>query len=327
MKKLNLSLTACSFHLKKFNKKSKEYIYPLNKEIEKKDSDGTVVKRYQDVIEVFKDFFNEYSDYKEDMEEKRLFSCNFIEEDYGETSTYRYITATISSGTYGVASNIIDKETKAIVHNRTNNQADEKKFYMMIVVPKDNDKVRVEKGLILFQNIGQYGVKTVTTRYINEYLKTKFGISFYSGNISPDIFVKSLFDRKMIAQMILKKNYKSNDNADKIYKGYGEEVRVLSKLILDAPLKDKMKTFAKGKVNVFEFEDINYDQLKLRVESGGRFRTIDLHNIENLSIIEGIPNEILEIDGQVNKIKLVEYFKTILIEYIDSMVFQINEKE
>ena len=38
----------------------------------------------------------------------------------------------------------------------------EKRFYMFVVIPKDNVKVKVDKGMRIFQNIGVFGVKTIT---------------------------------------------------------------------------------------------------------------------------------------------------------------------
>ncbi|MFR7604647.1 MAG: hypothetical protein ACLUV3_04625 [Oscillospiraceae bacterium] len=38
----------------------------------------------------------------------------------------------------------------------------EKRFYMFVVIPKDNVKVKVDKGMMIFQNIGVFGVKTIT---------------------------------------------------------------------------------------------------------------------------------------------------------------------
>lgn len=321
----NLSLTACSFHLRKANSKGIENIYSLNREFEIRDKNNVLIKEYSDIIDVMKSFAEKYSSYIDDEEDKRMFSCDFLTEDYGETESYRYLLGIVHSGTYGVPSIITDSQTKKIVYRKSNKQADIKDFYIMIIIPKDNKIVTVEKGLLFFQNIGQYGIKTVTTKYIREYLKNYFDMSFYCGNISPDIFVNKLFENNQINQLLLTKNYTSYDVADKIYRGYGQEIRMLSKLRLDTKLSDKIRNFAKGKCNFFEFENIEYDKLRIKVDIGGRERTINLHNIENLSVIEGLPNDIQFIDGSLNKEKLLYNFNRIANEYMETMVFQITK--
>ena len=101
------------------------------------------------------------------------------------------------------------------------------------------------------------------------------------------------------------KNIKSVDSADNLSQGYGSEVREIGHLCL------------------FEFEEIEYDNLKVIVDIGGRTRTINLHNLENLSIIEAIPDEIKMADGHPNLSLLLEHFTTVATEYLKEMVLHI----
>ena len=133
----------------------------------------------------------------------------------------------------------------------------------------------------------------------------------------PSIFVEKLFKNSAIRDLILVKNLVSDDEADK--KGYGKETRTLSKLKWSESLITKLKKFASGSCYTYEFEGIQYDQTKLYADIGGRFRTIDLHNIERLSVIEAIPDEYLLADGTVKKQELLEYFKNLAQEYINTM--------
>jgi len=68
-----------------------------------------------------------------------------------------------------------------------------------------------------------------------------------------------------------------------------------------------------------------YDKLKVNVSIGGKERTIDLHNLENLSIVEGIPNDIRMPDGLPNKAKLLAHFKNVTNEYLSEMVLRIGK--
>ena len=86
---------------------------------------------------------------------------------------------------------------------------------------------------------------------------------------------------------------------------------------------DKFRYVAGGHYNLFEFEQIEYDSLKVVVEVGGRSRTINLHNLENLSIIEAIPDEIKTVDGHPDLQMLIEHFKKVATEYLQEMALQI----
>ena len=80
----------------------------------------------------------------------------------------------------------------------------------------------------------------------------------------------------------------------------------------------------RGKYNLFEFESIQYDQLKVVVTIGDRDRTIDVHNIENLSIIEAIPDAIKQPNGLPNGVALLKHFVEVADDYLSEMVLQIE---
>lgn len=86
---------------------------------------------------------------------------------------------------------------------------------------------------------------------------------------------------------------------------------------------DKIRYVAGGRYNLFEFEQVEYDNLKVIVDIGGRTRKINLHNLENLSIIEAIPDEIKMADGHPNLPMLLEYFTKVATEYLEEMVLHI----
>lgn len=312
----NLSVTACSFKFRKKNKKKIDVIQYLNNNFVYRQNSHEE-KSFPNAKEIFINFFQSFSDYEDDSEDKKLFSCSFDKKDIGETELYYYVLATVHSGSYGVPSKIIDSVTKKELMRTTNKQAPVKDFFVLVIIPKDNDEVHVTKGLLLFQNIGSYGVKTITTKFLSDYFSENFDLTTICGNISPKIFVDKLFKNGIIRELILIKNFVSDDEADK--KGYGKETRRLSKLKMSDSIITKLKNFASGSCYTYEFENIKYDQTKLYVDIGGRFRTIDLHNIEKLSVIEAVPDEYLLADGTVKKQGLLEYFKTLAEEYIDTM--------
>jgi len=221
-------------------------------------------------------------------------------------------------------SDIINIKTKNIQYKKKNTDVDFKQFYFFIVFPKDNLDVSIQKGMFIFQNIGPYGIKTLITEKLQEFLSDIYSITLNCKTISPELFVKKVLNEKSIKQITMIKNYKSSDSLDNYNLGYGQEIKTLAKLNFKEPMWEKIKSsmlYVSGAKNrVFEFEDIKYDAVKVLVEIGGRMRKISLNNIENLSIIESIPDDIKTISGNPDKEKLIEYLKEVIKEYLEEMV-------
>lgn len=186
----NLSVTACSFKFRKKNKKRIDVIQNLNDSFIYKEG-SNIEKIFSSAEDIFIDFFETFNDYKNDSEDKKLFSCSLDKNDIGETKYFNYILATVRSGSYGFPSKIIDSDTKEEIMQTTNKQAPVKDFYVLVIIPKDNNTIKVVKGLLFFQNIGQYGVKTITTKYLSNYFSKNFNLTTICGNIAPSILLKN----------------------------------------------------------------------------------------------------------------------------------------
>ena len=87
---------------------------------------------------------------------------------------------------------------------------------------------------------------------------------------------------------------------------------------------EKIQWFIGAKSRLFEFENRDYSTVKLTVDIGGRDRIIDLHNLEKLSIIEAIPDDIRMADGHPNETQLVEHLHSVISEYLSEMVLRIS---
>lgn len=162
----NLSLTACSFLLKKSH--SQNCYYYINEEIPVEKNKNTV---YYTAKEMFISFFNEFMESVDDIEKKKTFHCMFEKSYQGETNYYYYLYTIIKSGSYGSSSDVVDTQTKKVVHKLKANHTIEKPFYLYVVFPKSNKKVNVQKGMLFFQNVGPYGVKTLTTEYMRDFFR------------------------------------------------------------------------------------------------------------------------------------------------------------
>lgn len=323
----NLSLTACSFHFRKMYSRGNDHVFNLNHPVAITGVDG-VEYEFENMMSLFTLFFEQYKIISKNDDRQQSFSCEYNITNYVDVEEFRMHYVKINSGNYGSSSDIYDGKTDKLLYQKKSSDIDTRPFYLMIVFPKDNEKVIVQKGMFIFQNVGQFGVKTITTEYMREFFSNKFGIMLKCNTLAPDLYVKKIMRRDNIKKLVMIKNMKSADVADNISIGYGSEVRELSNLCFDDRAWNKImgliRHVAGSKYSVYEFENNEYDNLKVVVEIGDRIRKIDLHNIENLSIIEGIPDEIKMFDGHPNLPKLLEYFTTVASEYLQEMVLQIN---
>ena len=92
-------------------------------------------------------------------------------------------------------------------------------------------------------------------------------------------------------------------------------------------LIESIKYASEGKYNLFEFEQTNYHNAKIQVKIGNHVKTINVHNLDRLSIIEDIPDEIKGLDGNPDKNKLIEYIEKTILDYLSEMVLTVDRKE
>lgn len=323
----NLSLTACSFLLKERNSRNK-YHY-LNGRI---SLETDTVEDELSTEDMFLRFFKEFENPKDDTDSKRTFHCEFEDDFKGDNDDYSYIYCVIKSGTYGSASDIIDNESREVVHRKTVNQTDEKSFYLYVIIPKDNpqNRIRVQKGMLFFQNVGQYGIKTVTSNYLKDYFSKNYQITFECKSIAKKLFVERMIKQSNVKKIVMVKNHKSRDKSDNFANGYGVETRSMGNLTFSKTMwegiKEKVNNFVNNPATFFEFDGFECDQLKLHVQFNDNPRVINMGNLENLSLIEPIPENVQGLDGNPDKGKLMSHFNKIAKEYLKEMVLQINRE-
>ena len=195
-----------------------------------------------------------------------------------------------------------------------------KPFYVVVVIPKDTEISKAQRGLILFQEIGIYGVKTVTTKAMQEFFSKKLGLSFRTQNLAPDFYLKKLFESGMIQKIKLARNVQSNDTADKLYgAGYGREERTLVPIKITNQMKAKLRHVSEAKYNYFTFDNHDYPETKMVVKIGDRLRTIDLHGLDELSVEEALPDELLLPDGTIDFPNFETHMLEVAEEYIEHL--------
>ena len=276
-------------------------------------------KEYSDFFELLNNFCIKHSkrfimnDY-----EQKMFKIETEKIKIEENEKFRYTYIDINSGGYGIEANIVNTKTNKVLYTRKKEHAETIHFRVFFAVPKGGD---VCKGIIIFQNIGQYGIKTITTDYLRKYINDELNLYTTTGNICPQVFVKKLLDNDGLMKIIYTRNNVSNDKADTDSMGYGKEERIIAGFSNVKKWKEKISGYFNGTSRIYEFEDIDYSGVKFVTSIYGRTRTININNINNLSIIEGIPDEVVNAFGDIDDEKLKNHFIEITKEYLEHMVY------
>lgn len=319
----NFSLSAYSFNLKQAY--SKDKYLNLNENINFQEFESTVDVS---IFSIFSDFFESVKDFNTIEKSQKTFKCHFNESNVGTTPDFKYFYAMIESGDYGYNATIVDTFTGEETGKIQPKEATQKKFMMYVAIPKSSPDVVVQKGLILFQNIGNYGIKTITTEHLQKFLIEKYNITFKCKTVSTKIFLERMLKRQNIQKLSMTKNHISEGIEDNQSKGYGKETKIISKLLLTESswieLKNRFDHFMSGKFSLFEFESENYDELTVTVKVNKHQRTFNLNSLENLAIIEPIPENIRTADGLADLDLLLEHFNNTATDYLSEMNLQLK---
>ncbi len=311
----NLSLTARSIWIREKNpgKNNTVNIVNLNKKIKGEK------KEYDDFFELLKDFCQKYSrKFVLNDSEQKMFKVETENINIEENEKFRYTYIDINSGGYGIEANIVNTKNNKILYTRKKEHAETIHFRVFFAVPKDDDTC---KGIIIFQNIGQYGIKTITTDYFKKFINEELNLYTTTGNICSQVFVKKLLDNDGLMKIIYTRNNVLNDKADTDTMGYGKEERIIAGFSNVKKWRKMISGYFNGTNRVYEFENIDYSGVKFITSIYGRTRTININNINNLSIIEGIPDEVTNSFGDIDDQKLKEHFIKVTKEYLEHMVY------
>lgn len=310
----NISLTACSLWLRTKNLSSKKSIeiINLNQNIIGEEN------QYEDFFDIIRKFCHKYNDYILSDYNQKMFKIDTKEIRVEENDNFRYTSIDVKVGGYGIDAEIIDKKTAKMSYKRTKEDAEIMKFKVFFAIPKGRATV---KGIILFQNIGQYGIKTITTEYLSKFISKELDLVITTGNICPEVFVKKLLEHGGLRKIVYTRNNISNDKADIDEIGYGKEERVIMGFSNIKKWVEKLSGYLNGNKRLYEFENIDYNGVKFVTSIYGRERTIDINNINNVSIIEGIPDEIVNSFGDVKDVDLKNHFVKVTGEYLEHMVY------
>lgn len=255
------------------------------------------------VIEAIKKFYTENQSPKLINRYKKYF---FTKKDsYKLTDDGNIITIafTICCGDYGIKSDIISVDTQEIVYNKSINNADVKDFRIMFVFHKNkniiHDDKQVYKGIVLMEVIGKYGIKTITYSIFREFFSHYFHVIPIFNSMASKDELEQLIKNGAFKQVHLIKN-KTNSAFSSMFdvNGGREETTInLIKFKNTETFVDKILSLISQEQELYEIGNTYYNDLSFTVKTNGRTKKISVRNIEDLYLVEDLPDDVLERDG------------------------------
>lgn len=229
-------MLVCSFNLKQRFSRGEENVYPLNQQYELKLENETL--RIEDAAKFFQIFCQENSKFTDDTIKMKLFSvkensfCKIVRD------TYTAVSFVIKSGGYGVEGEITDRTSQVVTYHRKENESDVKEFLCVVYIPHDIGNLQIKKGILVFQSIGAYGVKTITTERLRDFFG-KFDLTFETRSVSIASFIEKLIQQGSLYKLTLIRERVSQNPADNMLIATGREERVFIRPTLKAGMEIK----------------------------------------------------------------------------------------
>ncbi len=307
----------CSFYLKE--RFSSDTLFPLNTEWRYTTDEGDI-RIYKNALDMFQYFCNENDEFSDDETNQKMFSTVAGSVQSYDETTYTAMSFVIKSGSYGVVADMTNRHTKEVSYHRNIDEAQIKEFACIIYIPKDVSDIAITKGIMIFQSISTYGVKKITSKYMKSYFAT-LGLTFETRNVSVSAFIDKLISQGDLYKVTLIKNQLSPNHADNMLISVGrEETSYLRPKFHQAWLQKILSIFdIADKTGVYEIpEKEDFDDISMQFKFGEKTRTVRLKYLEKCSIVEDIPDRIVE---QHDNTAIIKYMIETADEYKDRIIF------
>lgn len=313
-------LLLCSFYLKKRFQRGNDEPIPLNETFEFNDDDEKA-HSYSDIFEMIRQFCTFNADGADDEKSMKLFSINPKSIKEYDESAYKAMSFIISSGSYGLESTITDRRTREIKYQCGEDDASVKDFRCLVFVPKDTDTVQVSKGILIFQTLGAYGVKTITVKQMKAFF-SGIDLTLETRSVSVRLFIEKLIEKGSLYKVTMIRNKVSPDSSDNMLVSTGREERSYIHPTFKQTWIAKFLDAVGGNkgTDLLEFDDNTYEDITVTFKLGHGYRTVRLTEIDRFSVVEDIPESVYN-DGRYNEKVLIDYMIETASTYKDKMVF------
>lgn len=282
-------LLVCSFALNKIRKP--ELLQELNSEFY--SHDGKVLEIWTDVFSSFCQNFSDGTSFEKLEKYFQVIPNSFT---MLENEEYRYIIFSVKSGSYNSHSIIQNRKTKKIMYETSEDDAAVHNFLVLVYVPKNTEEVNVTKGLLAFQSIGPYGIKTITAQALSHFFSSEYSLVFKTGNVFAGEGSDFIFSNGKLKKITVVRNQTPHDMSEKMGLNPGkEELSFINPKVSD---HGKFTAMLNSKRNgVYEVGDLQFEDIIATVKIGNTTRTASIEGFKNFSMTFDLPESIYLSDG------------------------------
>jgi hypothetical protein len=303
---------------------------PLNRDIPCKNKEK-VNFSVPNVFALIEQFFISYANYIDIESHMKLFSINSDSVNRNDARDYKTLSAVIQSGAYGIDSQIINKNTYDLRYARNTADADIKPFSLMFYVPCDIQEHIIKKGILIFQEIGPYGVKSLTIQQLNSFLSENYNLVIETRSTATGAYFHDLLTRGRISEITCVRNSISEDPSDNFVLNAGKQERtyispIFRQSFIDGILRTLSNLPEDAIVEILDIEPellSDYDDIKFRIHlENDRYKTISIFQLHQLGITEAVPDDILMANGQPQRELLIQFMTRIAYQCQGRIVFE-----
>jgi hypothetical protein len=235
----------------------------------------------------------------------------------------RTVSGLLEKGEYGIESELLNVHDESTSYERTIDDAEMLPYYFLVVVPIDADE-----AVMNFQKSGLSGIKSVFTYDFGGYFSDvhpDFRIQI--NRLVPRQLLDRFFGRGRVIKIRLVRYGIPSDITDLINTGHTEEegsleLQIRAKRGRALEIKERVQEILEGRRDLqsfIELRDFEYDNVKIELEIGGRYRTIDLRNPDNLRSHYDISNMISTHGGHPEYASIDDVSRGLMGEILDGM--------
>lgn len=205
-------MLVCSFNMKKRFSRSEEKLYSLNHQYQTDNEENPTT--FENAMEMFRHFCLANATLSDNERKKKVFAIKEGTIQESQEATFRTMSFVVKSGSYGIEGDITDKVTQEVKYHRNEEEPDVKEFLCVIYIPLDVGGLEIKKGILVFQSIGSYGVKTITTERMRAFF-AGIDLTFETRSVSVSAFIEKLIQQGSLYKLTLIRNRLSPNSADK----------------------------------------------------------------------------------------------------------------
>ena len=186
----------------------------------------------------------------------------------------------------------------------------------------------MNSAVIILQTMGNFGMKMSMQRHLQKCLtdvSPEFHLSMRE--IAPKEYIDRYFNNGILKKIRMIRYEIPEDESEKIGINYGvkqtKEERIIHKPLgfMEHRKKEFDEWFAgqRSYTNIIEFDDFEYDDLKLEFSVGSTNKTFNLSDMQNLVVSEDITEKVTQIGGHPFYEDLKSIMYETAIDYLKGM--------